>query len=287
MITCYELMQGPELVVTQTYGCSAEFSGPENVAAVCREVFDMGKLAEEKVILFALSGKRIMGVFELSKGNADSSLADVQSIFTRIFLCGVKYFIIAHNHPSQNCFPSRQDFKVTRKLKQACGVMDCVLVDHIIVTKDGLYSFYDKGILEDMENIVAGETETEGEETVLRKREDMLCRIQKMVYYFTGEMAVCGRQNKKSRNDRTGTQKEGSAKQGLPADADSCESSRKKLMVCLNDLNDVMDFLKDGQNQVQDWQIAGMNAMLDKCAGGQNVPHEISTAFKGLLRMDG
>lgn len=34
MITCYELMQGPELVVTRTYDCSAEFAGPENVAAV-------------------------------------------------------------------------------------------------------------------------------------------------------------------------------------------------------------------------------------------------------------
>lgn len=195
MITCYELMQGPELAVTRTYDCSAEFTGPENVAAVCREVFDMGELAEEKVILFALSGKRIMGVFELSKGNADSSLADVQSIFTRIFLCGVKYFIIAHNHPSQNCLPSRQDFKVTRKLKQACNMMDCMLVDHIIVTKDELYSFYEKGILEDMENPAVDEALAGGEESVLRKREEMLCRIQKMAYYYTGEMAFCAGRN--------------------------------------------------------------------------------------------
>ncbi len=48
-----------------------------------------------------------------------------------------------------------------------------------------------------------------------------------------------------------------------------------------------MNFLKDGQNQVQDWQIAGMNAMLDKCARGRAVPCEVSTAFKGLLRMYG
>jgi|UPI0006857CDA hypothetical protein len=287
MITCYELMQGPELVVTRTYDCSAEFAGPENVAAVCREVFNMGELAEEKVILFALSGKRIMGVFELSKGNADSSLTDVQSIFTRIFLCGVKHFIIAHNHPSQNCLPSRQDFKVTMKLKQACGVMDCILVDHIIVTRDKLYSFYEKGILEDIENIVESETETKGEESVLRKREEMLCRIQKMIYYFTGEMDLCVGQNKKSRRDETGTQKEDSAEPGLSASTGFCKSSWKELKGCLNDLDDVMNFLKDGQNQVQDWQIAGMNAMLDKCARGRAVPYEVSTAFKGLLRMYG
>lgn len=287
MITCYELMQGPKLVVTRTYDCGAEFTGPENVATVCREVFDMGELAEEKVILFALSGKRIMGVFELSKGNADSSLADVQSIFTRIFLCGVKYFIIAHNHPSQNCLPSRQDFKVTRKLKQACEMMDCILVDHIIVTKDRLYSFHEKGILEDMENLVGDGTEVKGEESVLRKREEMLCRIQKMIYYYTGEMAVCVGQNKKSRRDGTRTQKEETAEPGLSASAGFYKNSRKELKVCLNDLGDVMDFLKDGQNQVQDWQIAGMNAMLDQCAGGRAVPHEVPRAFKGLLRMYG
>lgn len=287
MITCYELMQGPELVVTRTYDCSAEFAGPENVATICREVFGMGELAEEKVILFALSGRRVMGVFELSKGNADSSVADIQSIFTRIFLCGVKYFIIAHNHPSQNCLPSRQDFKVTRKLKQACGMMDCVLIDHIIVTKDGLYSFHEKGILEDMENPAGGEAEVKGEESVLRKREEMICRIQKMIYYFTGEMAFCVGQNKKSRRDGTGTQKENLAEPGLSASAGFCKGSRKELKACLNDLDDVVNFLKDGQNQVQDWQIAGMNAMLDQCAGGRAVPHEVPTAFKGLLRMYG
>lgn len=131
------------------------------------------------------------------------------------------------------------------------------------------------------------ETETKGEESVLRKREEMLCRIQKMIYYFTGEMDLCVGQNKKSRRDETGTQKEDSAEPGLSASTGFCKSSWKELKGCLNDLDDVMNFLKDGQNQVQDWQIAGMNAMLDKCARGRAVPYEVSTAFKGLLRMYG
>ncbi len=119
------------------------------------------------------------------------------------------------------------------------------------------------------------------------QKDRKLCRIQKLVYYFTGEMAFCAGQNKKNRRDGTGTQKEDSAEPGLSADAVFCMGSRKELKACLNDLEDVMDFLKDGKNQVQDWQIAGMNAMLDQCAGGRAVPHEVPMAFKGLLRMYG
>lgn len=100
-------------------------------------------------------------------------------------------------------------------------------------------------------------------------------------------MAFCAGQNKKSRRDGSGIQKEDSAEAGVSASAGFCKSNRKELKACLNDLGDVMDFLKDGQNQVQDWQIAGMNAMLDQCAGGHAVPHEVPTAFKGLLRMYG
>ncbi len=62
MITCYELMQSSELVELPGHMTAVRsLPSTENVAAVCREVFNMGELAEEKVILFALSGKRIMG----------------------------------------------------------------------------------------------------------------------------------------------------------------------------------------------------------------------------------
>lgn len=129
MITCYELMRGPKLEVRNAYDFKEVLSNPEDIADMCREAFGMGELAEERAVLFAMDAdSKVMGVFELSKGSTDSTIVDIQSIFTRLLLCGSKRMIMAHNHPSQNKTPSKNDIKVTQKLKDACGMMDFIFM---------------------------------------------------------------------------------------------------------------------------------------------------------------
>ncbi|MBW6432103.1 JAB domain-containing protein, partial [Patescibacteria group bacterium] len=55
--------------------------------------------------------------------------------------------IVAHNHPSGLLEPSEQDKKVTKRLKEAGEVLGIALLDHVIVTKEGYYSFQEKGVL--------------------------------------------------------------------------------------------------------------------------------------------
>lgn len=153
MITCYELMRGPKLEIRDTYDFNELLNSSEDIADMCREVFSMGELAEERAVLFAMdTDAKVMGVFELSKGNTDSTMVDIQSVFTRLLLCGSKRMILAHNHPSQNNKPSRNDIKVTQKLKDACDMMDFIFVDHIIVTKSSRFSFNAEGLILDNAN---------------------------------------------------------------------------------------------------------------------------------------
>lgn len=148
MITCYELMRGPKLEVRNAYDYKETLRNPEDVADICREVFRMGELAEERAVLLAMDAdSKVMGVFELSKGNTDSTMVDLQSIFTRLLLCGSKRMILVHNHPSQNKEPSQYDIKVTQKLKNACDMMDFILMDHIIVTRNSMLSFFEEGLI--------------------------------------------------------------------------------------------------------------------------------------------
>ena len=58
---------------------------------------------------------------------------------TRIVLC--------HNHPSGNLNPSRADEGVTLKIKQAATYFDIQIMDHIIVSEEGYFSFSDEGLL--------------------------------------------------------------------------------------------------------------------------------------------
>ncbi|NPA30174.1 MAG: hypothetical protein GXO33_08330 [Epsilonproteobacteria bacterium] len=55
--------------------------------------------------------------------------------------------VIAHNHPSGQCFPGAEDRRITRRIKEASQIMGIELVDHVIITKDGWYSFAEEGEL--------------------------------------------------------------------------------------------------------------------------------------------
>ncbi|MGM0463787.1 MAG: JAB domain-containing protein [Bacteroidota bacterium] len=55
--------------------------------------------------------------------------------------------IICHNHPSGNLDPSEADTRITQKIKEAAGYFDISLLDHLIITDNGYYSYADNGML--------------------------------------------------------------------------------------------------------------------------------------------
>lgn len=83
----------------------------------------------------------------ITKGSAIASLFDLKRIMKDAILCEAQAIAMAHNHPSGNLLPSQQDIDITKRLKRACEMMDIKMVDHLIVTPDGYYSFSDEGNL--------------------------------------------------------------------------------------------------------------------------------------------
>ncbi len=55
--------------------------------------------------------------------------------------------ILVHNHPSGNLQPSRDDIRITEKIKAAAASIDVRIHDHLIITDQDYYSFAEKGIL--------------------------------------------------------------------------------------------------------------------------------------------
>jgi DNA repair protein RadC len=55
--------------------------------------------------------------------------------------------LVAHNHPSGNLLPSREDRDITARLKEAGGILGIGLLDHLIFSQDGFYSFLEHDIL--------------------------------------------------------------------------------------------------------------------------------------------
>ncbi|HOW09281.1 MAG TPA: JAB domain-containing protein [Bacteroidales bacterium] len=73
--------------------------------------------------------------------------ADVRIILQAAIKTNASGIIVCHNHPSGNLTPSETDTKITKKIKDACSIMDIQLLDHLIIDPDDFYSFADVGIL--------------------------------------------------------------------------------------------------------------------------------------------
>jgi len=108
---------------------------------------DRIEYTEEFKILLMNTGNRVLGLFEVSAGGVDATPVDAKVIFTAALKTNASAIILAHNHPSGNLTPSDPDVMLTKKLYQAGRLLDIRVLDHLIITPDGYYSFKDMGLL--------------------------------------------------------------------------------------------------------------------------------------------
>ncbi len=110
------------------------FNSPENVYKLATKTLNLLEAAEEYVYLITLNNKnKLTGLFEVSHGTVNSSILSPREIYIRALLLGATNIIIFHNHPSGDPEPSKEDIRVTKRLKAAGELLGVELIDHIIV----------------------------------------------------------------------------------------------------------------------------------------------------------
>jgi DNA repair protein RadC len=106
-------------------------------------------LQEQFVVLYLNRANRVIGSYQLSKGGITGTIADVRLILSVALKTLATGLILAHNHPSGNLKPSEADKQITSKIRQAAKLLDIELLDHIIISSEGYYSFMDDGKIRD------------------------------------------------------------------------------------------------------------------------------------------
>jgi DNA repair protein RadC len=121
----------------------------KNAYDVLMKCWDEGKLefVEQFKILLLNRANKVLGVYNVSSGGVTGTIADPKQIFAAALKANACGLVIAHNHPSGNLKPSRQDEQLTGKIKEAGSFLDIKVLDHIIVTSEAYYSFADEGLL--------------------------------------------------------------------------------------------------------------------------------------------
>jgi len=98
---------------------------------------------EEFYLLLLDRSNRIVSEHKISKGGVSGTVVDSKIIFKIALDNLASNIILCHNHPSGNKYPSDADKSLTHKLKEAAQYLDIKLLDHLIFTDDGYYSFAD------------------------------------------------------------------------------------------------------------------------------------------------
>lgn len=112
-------------------------TSPMEAARIVDRVFELTEEPREKFVMLAFDTKlNVVGAFEVFSGSVNASLVHPREVFQRLLLVNATSFIVAHNHPSGDPTPSREDIEVTRRLNEAGKTMGIELIDHMIIGDD-------------------------------------------------------------------------------------------------------------------------------------------------------
>jgi DNA repair protein RadC len=113
------------------------------------QTWDENKIdfVEQFKVLLLNRCNRVLAIYELSTGGITGTVADVRLVMTAALKANAVAIILSHNHPSGNLKPSRADLELTAKIKEAGKYLDIQVLDHVIITSEGYYSFADEGVL--------------------------------------------------------------------------------------------------------------------------------------------
>lgn len=141
----------PEIKVTYTKGHAflGQILNSSDVADFLKKTFskDTIELQEIMLVLYTNRNNEIIGYYKHTVGGIHETVLDIRIVLSVALRCLAVGLVLAHNHPSGNPKPSKQDIQATEVLKKSAKLMDITLLDHLVLTNNGYYSFADEGLL--------------------------------------------------------------------------------------------------------------------------------------------
>ncbi len=99
------------------------------------------------VVLYLSTSNKVLHEEKISKGGSKGTMVDPKIVMKVALEQDANNMILCHNHPSGNLKPSKADIRLTQKLIAAAQLLDLKILDHLIVSSQGFYSFADEGLM--------------------------------------------------------------------------------------------------------------------------------------------
>lgn|SRR5690606_701095 len=126
-----------------------KITGSDQIYSLALEHWDMNTIEfqEEAKMILLNRNNSVLGIYYLSKGGLSSTILDIKIVLSVALKSNSSSIVLLHNHPSGNLSPSDCDIRITKRIKAACELLDLKLLDHLILTKSGYFSFAREGLI--------------------------------------------------------------------------------------------------------------------------------------------
>ena len=149
--THFPYQEGRVAEITVSYACSIpledriQIRSSEDAEGIFRTIWAKDTLEYEErfYVLFLNRSNHVLGYMLHSIGGLNGTIGDAKQILAVALKANAASIILSHNHPSSNTSPSQADIQLTAKITQGASYLDLKVLDHIILTKHGYYSFAD------------------------------------------------------------------------------------------------------------------------------------------------
>jgi DNA repair protein RadC len=124
-------------------------SSSTDVEVILREIWndDTIELREEFYILLLNRANQVLGWSKIATGGLTGTVCDPRIVFSIALKCLACGVILAHNHPSGNNQPSNADIQLTHRMVAGGKILEINVLDHIVLTKESIFSFADEGLI--------------------------------------------------------------------------------------------------------------------------------------------
>lgn len=122
------------------------FTEPQNIVDYYME--DMRHMEQEQIRLMLLNTKGVLlKEAMISQGTVNTSVVSPREIFIEALKYHAVNVVVVHNHPSGDPSPSKEDVRLTRRIKEAGELIGIRLLDHVIIGDNTYTSFKERGII--------------------------------------------------------------------------------------------------------------------------------------------
>ena len=105
------------------------------------------KAKEHFKLILLNTRNKIIGISTISIGSINASIVHPREVFKDAIMHNAYSVVLAHNHPSGDSEPSEDDLTITKRLVDAGKILGIEVIDHIIITKNGFFSFKEKVLI--------------------------------------------------------------------------------------------------------------------------------------------